>query len=249
MSDPHRRYQAADGPAFVTERRALLKWSSAAAIGALALGGRMPGFDMAKAFAAAGAQAGESVDLGKGDVGILNYAYGLEQLEAAFYTQVTKSPYSNMESADRDILTAIRDHEIAHRDFLKVALKKEAIPDLEVDFSTVDFNSRDSVLTTALTFENLGVGAYNGAGHLLKKEEYLLIAGKIVSVEARHAAAIRYLLASNAQANADNNSSNHSNMPARVVNDKGLDQELAPGDVLSKAAPFVKTHITAEHVG
>ena len=70
MSDPHRRYQAADGPAFVTERRALLKWSSAAAIGALALGGRMPGFDMAKAFAAAGAQAGESVDLGKGDVSI-----------------------------------------------------------------------------------------------------------------------------------------------------------------------------------
>lgn len=254
MSDPDRRYRAADGPTFVTERRALLKWSSAAAVGALALGGRLPGLDMAKAFAAAGTQAGEGIDLGKGDVGILNYAYALEQLEAAFYTQVTKSPYSNMESADRDILAAIRDHEIAHRDFLKVALKKEAIPDLEVDFSTVDFNSRGSVLTTALTFENLGVGAYNGAGHLLKKEEYLLIAGKIVSVEARHAAAIRHLLVSKAQTNADNNDNNNndansSNMPARVVNDKGLDQELAPGDVLSKAGSFVKTHITAEHVG
>ena len=28
------------------------------------------------------------VDLGSGDVGILNYAYALEQLEAAFYIQV-----------------------------------------------------------------------------------------------------------------------------------------------------------------
>ena len=28
------------------------------------------------------------IDLGSGDTGILNYAYALEQLEAAFYTQV-----------------------------------------------------------------------------------------------------------------------------------------------------------------
>ena len=35
----------------------------------------------------------QSVDLGTGDVGILNYAYALEQLEAAFYTQVIATPY------------------------------------------------------------------------------------------------------------------------------------------------------------
>ena len=29
-----------------------------------------------------------TVDLGTGDIGILNYAYALEQLEAAFYTMV-----------------------------------------------------------------------------------------------------------------------------------------------------------------
>ena len=33
------------------------------------------------------------VDLGSGDTGILNYAYALEQLEAAFYTQVIKTPF------------------------------------------------------------------------------------------------------------------------------------------------------------
>ncbi len=33
------------------------------------------------------------VNLGNGDIGILNYAYALEQLEAAFYIQVVNSSY------------------------------------------------------------------------------------------------------------------------------------------------------------
>jgi hypothetical protein len=40
-------------------------------------------------------------------------------------------------------------------------------------------------------FEDLGVAAYNGAGKYLTSADYLTVAGKIVSVEARHAAAIR----------------------------------------------------------
>ncbi len=90
----------------------------------------------------------------------------------------------------RAVLTAIHDHEMAHRAFFKAALKKNAIPDLDVDFTKVDFGSKDSVLSTAKTFEDLGVAAYNGAGQLLENPQYQLIAGKIVSVEARHAAAI-----------------------------------------------------------
>src|SRR5690349_636326 len=41
-----------------------------------------------------------SIDLGKGDVGILNYAYALEQLEAAFYTAVIASPYAGITTAE-----------------------------------------------------------------------------------------------------------------------------------------------------
>ncbi len=63
-----------------------------------------------------------TVDLGSGDVGILNYAYALEQLEAAFYTQVIATPYSGITDAERTLLTEIRDHEIIHRDFFKAAL-------------------------------------------------------------------------------------------------------------------------------
>ena len=79
----------------------------------------------------------------------------LEQLKAAFYTEVTKTPYYNRASADKAILTGIRSHEIAHRDFFEAALKKNAIPALEVDFTKTDFNSRDSVLVSVFTFEDL----------------------------------------------------------------------------------------------
>lgn len=229
-------------------RRRFLAWSSTAILGALAFSGKLPGFSIEQAFAQAGGGAtGKAVDLGEGDVGILNYAYALEQLEAAFYTQVTKTPYADMQSADRDILTGIRDHEIAHRDFFKAALKKNAIPALSVDFTKIDFNSRDSVLSTAQTFENLGVAAYNGAGQLLEKPEYLLLAGKIVSVEARHATAIRYLIGM--KRNGDNATVGSSAGSDSPVNDKGLDQALKPAEVLSKAAPFVKTPINADDVG
>jgi hypothetical protein len=208
----------------------------------------MPGLSIEQVFAQTpGGAKGKAVDLGEGDVGVLNYAYALEQLEAAFYTQVVKTPYANMASADRDILTGIRDHEIAHRDFFKAALKKNAIPALEVDFTKIDFGKRESVLSTAQTFENLGVAAYNGAGQLLQKGEYLLLAGKIVSVEARHAAAIHHLIGmKSGDSNATTGSNTGSGSP---VNDKGLDQALMPADVLSKAGPFVKTPVTADDIG
>jgi hypothetical protein len=248
-------------------RRRFLAWSSTALLGVIAFGGKLPGLSIEQAFAQTpgGAAMSKAVDLGEGDVGILNYAYALEQLEAAFYTQVTKTPYANMASVDNEILTGIRDHEIAHRDFFKAALKKNAIPALEVDFTKIDFNSRDSVLTTAKTFEDLGVAAYNGAGHLLEKGEYLLLAGKIVSVEARHATAIRYLMGMNrntnananagnsgttAGANANTNSSTGANAnDSSVVDEKGLDRAMKPAEVLQTAGPFVKTPITADDIG
>ena len=250
-------------------RRRFLAWSSTALLGAIAFSGKLPGLSIEQALAQTpgGAAMAKSVDLGEGDVGILNYAYALEQLEAAFYTQVTKTPYANMASADTEILSGIRDHEIAHRDFFKAALKKNAIPALDVDFTKIDFNSRDSVLKTAMTFEDLGVAAYNGAGQLLKKEEYLLLAGKIVSVEARHATAIRYLIGmkGNANASAGNSGSTvgantSANSGANngqysgfneldVVDDKGLDRAQKPSEVLATAGPFVKTPITADDIG
>src|SRR5688572_17805428 len=134
------------------------------------------------------------INLGSGDTGILNYAYALEQLEAAFYTQVVASFYAGATADEQTLLTDIRNHEVIHRDFLKAALGTSAIADLQVDFTSINFADRASVLGAARTFEDLGVSAYNGAGQLLSDAANLLVAGKIVSVEARHAAAIRDLL-------------------------------------------------------
>jgi len=173
-----------------------------------------------------------AVDLGSGDTGVLNYAYALEQLEAAFYTQAVGSPYSNMSAQERQILTDLRDHEIVHREFLKTALGAGAIPGLTPNFGKIKFNNRKSVLKTAQTFEDLGVAAYNGAGKLLTNPEFLLLAGKIVSVEARHAAAIRDLLKPR--------SNNFS--------PKAFDPAFDPATVLKAAAPFIATPITANNL-
>ena len=259
-----------EGAEWFARRRFILKWSSAALVGALAFGGKIPGLTLTDALAqspgGAHARMGDAVDLGEGDVGVLNYAYALEQLEAAFYAQALKTPYGGMQSEARDMLTTIRNHEIAHREFFKAALKKNAIPDLEVDFTKVDFNSKDSVLSTAKTFEDLGVAAYNGAGQLLENGAYLLLAGKIVSVEARHAAAIRSLIGPDGKmAGSGNNTGSGSGNNTggggsgsrgsgagvnwmEVVGDKGLDKAMLPSEVLPIAAPFIKTKITAENL-
>ena len=144
------------------------------------------------------------VDVGPGDVGVLNYAYALEQLEAAFYAEVLKGTYfTNLGpgSAERQILTDIALHEKIHADFFKTALAGSAIKDLTPDFSTIDFAVRRGttggklgVLDAAKAFEDLGVAAYNGAGRFITDPRNLALAGKIVSVEARHAALIRDLL-------------------------------------------------------
>jgi hypothetical protein len=149
---------------------------------------------------------------------------------------VSRNFYPGISSKERIYLEDIRDHEIAHREFFKNVLGSSAIPALEVDFSSIDFNSRASVLGTAKAFEDLGVSAYNGAGELLKSAENLLLAGKIVSVEARHAATIRDLIQYGSFA--DNT----------VVNQMGLDVFRKPPEVLKIASTYIKTKINANNL-
>ncbi len=161
-------------------------------------------------------------DLGTGDIAVLNYAYALEQLEAAFYTQVTTTPYSGISAAETAFLTDIRDHEVCHREFFKAALAGNAIPALQANFSSINFADRTSVLSAAKSFEDLGVSAYNGAGYLIQNVTYLGLAGKIVSVEARHAALIRDLIQYNTFVDSSvvdisNTSLEFSKTPAQVI--------------------------------
>lgn len=175
------------------------------------------------------------VDIGSGDYGILNFAYALEQLEAAFYLQVIATPYSGMSASEKTLLTSIRDHEVLHRNFFKAALGANAIGSLTVDFSSINFTSRTSVLAQAKAFEDTGVMAYDGAGYLIVNPDYLTIAGKIVSVEARHAALIRNLITPGSFAGSD------------VVASNGLNNTLTIAQVLPIANTYLKTKVSAKN--
>ncbi len=190
-----------------------------------------------------------AVNLGSGDVGILNYAFALEQLEAAFYAAVVGHSAFNTtfsSALERSVLTDIRDHEIAHREFFRAAIPAaNRIPDLTPNFDGFNLADRTLVLNTAKTFEDLGVAAYNGAGKLFTDTGnglvYLTLAGKIVSVEARHAAEIRDIISNGTFA------SGPSGIIAgrQIVDANGLDVALMPAQVLPLAAPFIKNTINA----
>ena len=180
--------------------------------------------------AAVGADGSITLDFSN-DIDVLNYAYALEQLEAAFYVSVvTNAQFSTIFAANEQrVLRDVRDHEVVHKDFLAAALGSARIPNLTPNFSGINFADRLSVLQTARTFEDLGVSAYNGAARYLSSTAYLGVAGKIVSVEARHASAIRDLL----------------NPRSGDFAPTAFDAANTPQTVLAAADPFIVESITA----
>jgi len=184
----------------------------------------------------------ERVNLGSGDVGVLNYAYALEQLEAAFYIAVLDSAYSGMNSEEGQIMEDLRDHEVAHRDWLNAAISSVApddvIPSLTTNFESVDFSSRENVLAIAQALEDTGVSAYSGAGQLIENPDFLLQAGKIVSVEARHAAAIRSLIGD----------SNTSFAGDDIIDSNGLEMTRTPSEVIEIAQGFIVEELNGSNL-
>lgn len=224
---------SAVGTSHLNDRRKFLKMGGTGIAAALALGG----LGAAKNVMAAGESLAvvqqQAINLGTGDIAIMNYAYLLEQLEADFYTRVTANFYAGATAEERQILTDLRDHEIIHREFFKAALGANAIPTLTFDFSLVNFTSRDSVLTNSQVLEDTGVSAYNGVGQAVTNPDILVLAGKIVSVEGRHAAAIRDLRIPRLTFFAPHSS----------------DFALDPLTVLTKVAPFVPRTVTINASG
>jgi hypothetical protein len=161
------------------------------------------------------------------DTGILNYAYALEQLEAAFYTAALTSPgFTQLSASEQEVITDLRNHEVIHREFFRQLLGASAIPTIAFNATTVASltATRDQILRTSQLLEDTGVSAYNGAGKYLTQAANLLVAGKIVSVEARHAAAIRDIRDTTGRLFAGDD----------VVNADGLDVKSEPAKVISR---------------
>ncbi len=177
-----------------------------------------------------GAAGRQKLDFGD-DFGVLNYAYALETLEAKFYQQIVRTPPRDLKPGEFEILRDIGAHEVQHRRFFKRALGILRIEVPEINLSSINFSSRNAVLAAARTFEDTGVAAYNGAGTRIRLAEFLTIAGKIVSVEARHAAAIRDMISPMSRSFAGDD----------VVDAHGLDRAIKPREILSMVAPYFKT--------
>ena len=190
------------------------------------------------------------VNLGAGDVGVLNLAYALEQLEAAFYAVVMAATGTGLSATETTYFGEIANHEAIHRDFLKAAINRDfpgkLLQDLTPNFTNIDFTKRTKlpadtklgILDAAKAFEDLGVAAYNGAGMLFKSPAYLLLAGQIVSVEARHAAFIRDLILPGSFAADD-----------QIDPTTGLDKALTPVLVLAAVQPYIVQQLDASSAG
>lgn len=181
-----------------------------------------------------GDEVAADIALSADDTGLLNYAYVLEQLEAAFYAKVVATAYSGATDHEVEFFKDIAAHEVAHREVLKNALGAKAVANIVVDFSSIDFTNRGNVLATAKAFEDLGVSAYNGAGPLLSDANNLALAGKIVSVEARHAAYIRELITVNSFAETN-----------VVESTNAFEISRTPAEVLAIVKTYIKNSITS----
>jgi hypothetical protein len=127
----------------------------------------------------------------KHDVAILNYALTLEYLEAAFYKEaVRQGGFGGEVGAFAQLVYA---HEAAHVKFLKRALGSAAVKSPRFDFK--DTTTDEGKFTaTAFALENTGVKAYAGQAANIKQVPIVKAAVSILTIEARHAAAIAAIL-------------------------------------------------------
>lgn len=129
---------------------------------------------------------------------VLNFALTLEYLEAEFYNRGLADP-NFLTGEARTTFAQIAKHENAHVALLKGALGGAAISKPNFDFTAKGafptvFSSYPTFMTLAQAFEDTGVRAYKGqAANLMSAPDVLTVALQIHSVEAMHAAKVRYL--------------------------------------------------------
>jgi rubrerythrin len=125
---------------------------------------------------------------GKGDLGIAIFALVLEYIETDFYSKVLAS--GKLTGRAQALAQRFGDQERQHVAALEAAVGNLGgkLPDRPVTKFTL--TTPTAILQQAVTFENLGAGAYLGQASRIQSKELLAAALSIHSVEARHAAAL-----------------------------------------------------------
>jgi hypothetical protein len=130
------------------------------------------------------------------DAGLMNFLFLNEQVEAAFYNAaVASSAFGGMTAEQREVISDIRAVENIHREFFRSVLGSNGIGYIVLNESNIASatSSAASILRFAEMLEDNGVATNNGVGKYFQSADNLALGGKLVSVEARHVAAIRDL--------------------------------------------------------
>ena len=124
------------------------------------------------------------------DVAVLNFALVLEYLQSSFYTEAERS--KALKGKAEDAAKRVGAVERAHVKAFKELLGRKAVKRPAFNFRGVTEAERP-FLKTAVAFEDLAVAAYKGQAPRLRAKPVLAAAVAIHSVEARHAAWMRFL--------------------------------------------------------
>jgi hypothetical protein len=124
------------------------------------------------------------------DIDILNFALTLEYLQAAFYTEAER--LKALGPVGAEAAKEIGAVERAHVTALQHALGPAATHGPLFDFRGATEDD-DTFLRTAVAFEDLGTAAYKQQLTRITTPAYISAAASIHTVEARHAAWIRYI--------------------------------------------------------
>ncbi|MGH2874976.1 MAG: ferritin-like domain-containing protein, partial [Solirubrobacteraceae bacterium] len=128
----------------------------------------------------------------------------------------------HLDGQARSLAKLFGDEEAEHVAALTKAIKSLGATPVKKPTFAFPVTNQASFLKLAYELENLGVGAYNGAGPSLKSKQLLAAAGSIVQVEGRHAASIGVLTG------------------MKVTPNGAFDVPLTKQQVLAKAGPLIK---------
>ena len=160
---------------------------------ALAGGGLIAGSAMFGTFLSSAEAAISTTKRSKAnDVKILNFALTLEFLEAEFYKQAVANQAFGSSADLKRFAEVVADHEADHVKFLRGALGAKAIKKPTFDFGAT-VTDQAQFASTAQVLEDTGVSAYLGQVKHISQAAILSAAGTIATVEARHAAWIRFI--------------------------------------------------------
>jgi hypothetical protein len=131
-----------------------------------------------------------------GDVAILNFGLRFERLQATFYTQADEmGTIASMSEAKRSWARTLGAHERAHVKIIKQVLGPKAEGRPSFDFGKA--NETDAAFTkTAVAMEDLTVALLSGVTPQVRDKGLVSALFSLLTVEARHAAWARHLVAS-----------------------------------------------------